>query len=72
MFEAFEMSPPNDYEVIGSWINQGVDPERYIVPTIREILKRIEAGKIEHPKSWKYFAKEIYQSVNKRNHGQEE
>jgi uncharacterized protein YdaU (DUF1376 family) len=64
VFNAFNMTPPSDYEVIGSWINKGIDPEKYIIPTIRTILKRVEAGSIDPPKSWKYFAKEVYQSVN--------
>ena len=67
MFEAFQMQPPPDYEIIRSWLDNGVDPHRYIIPTIREILKRVEAGSIDPPKSWRYFAKEIYQAANKNN-----
>jgi uncharacterized protein YdaU (DUF1376 family) len=67
MFEAFQMQPPPDYEIIRSWLDNGIDPHRYIIPTIREILKRVEAGSIDPPKSWRYFAKEIYQAANKNN-----
>ncbi len=71
MFNAFNIQLPTDYEVIGSWINNGIDPERYIIPTIREILKRVEKSAVEPPKSWRYFAKEVYQAANKKGVGDE-
>jgi len=66
MFEAFKMQPPPDYEIIRSWLDNGLDPNRHIIPTVREILKRIESGAIDPPKSWRYFAKEVYAAANKK------
>jgi len=65
-FDACRITPPPDYEVIRSWIENGLDPFRHILPTIQEILQRIVNGTHAPPRSWKYFAKEIYQQSNKR------
>ncbi len=66
IFDAFKMQPPTDFEIIRSWLDNGLDPHRHIIPTVREILKRIESSAIDPPKSWRYFAKEVYAAANKK------
>jgi hypothetical protein len=65
-FRAVKMEPPGDYDVMRGWIDNGRDPFRHILPVIQEVLHRVASGSRPPPRSWKYFAKEIYQKPNKR------
>ena len=61
-FDAFEkhgLNAPSDITVVASWIKNGCDLNRHILPAIRAALNR-HGGRIKPPKSWKYFTHEVY------------
>lgn len=58
LFERHRMTPPFDYPVVESWINNGCDLLRHVVPAVEASLDRL--GQAAPPRSWKYFAREVY------------
>lgn len=62
-FTDLKLQPPNDYGVIHGWMQRGAHPFQDILPTIRAMLKRNVEGHHEPPKSWKYFANELFKKI---------
>lgn len=60
IFTQHKLQPPGDYEIIRQWIDSGLDPFQHILPVIAELLMRNLQTHSEPPRSWKYFAKEVY------------
>lgn len=60
IFNQHKLQPPNDYEVIRQWLDSGLDPFQHILPVIAELLSRNMQTHSAPPRSWKYFAKEVY------------
>ena len=60
IFNQHKLQPPNDYEVIRQWIDSGLDPFQHILPVIAELLARNMQTHSNPPRSWRYFAKEVY------------
>ena len=58
-FGLYGLHPPSDYSVVISWIGNGCDPMRHIMPAVEVCLERI-GGSADPPQSWKYFSKEVY------------
>lgn len=58
-FEKYRLNPPGDLSVIESWVRNGCDMHRHILPAIRGALAR-HGGNSPPPKSWKYFTHEVY------------
>ena len=58
VFEKHKMHPPHDYPVVESWINNGCDLLRHILPAVEAAMNRL--GGADPPKSWRYFAHEVY------------
>lgn len=60
IFNQHKLQPPNDYEVIRQWLDSGLDPFQHILPVIAELLARNLQTHSMPPRSWRYFAKEVY------------
>lgn len=57
-FAKHGMTAPFDFPVVESWINNGCDLLRHVVPAVEAALDRV--GQAAPPRSWRYFAKEVY------------
>lgn len=57
-FEKHKLHPPHDYPVVESWMNNGCDLLRHVLPAVEAALNRL--GNADPPKSWRYFAHEVY------------
>lgn len=68
-FTDLKLHPPTDYGVILGWMQRGAHPLRDILPTVRAMLKRNVEGHHEPPKSWKYFAKELFERIKGGGNG---
>jgi uncharacterized protein YdaU (DUF1376 family) len=60
LFRQHKLQPPSDYDIIRQWMKSGFDPFGHILPVITELLSRNQQTHSTPPRSWKYFAKEIY------------
>lgn len=63
-FAARCLQPPLDYDVVKGWIEKGCDPFLHILQAVKATLERFQPG-TKPPRSWKYFAKEVYQLKRK-------
>ncbi|MDE3017231.1 MAG: hypothetical protein KGI29_09995, partial [Pseudomonadota bacterium] len=60
LFEKYELHPPADYQIVISWIENGCDLFSHILPAVEAALKSRERSTTDPPKSWRYFAHEVY------------
>jgi len=60
VFLAHGIEMPTDHEILFGWVEVGINPSRHILPSIKRVLSRLLGGACDPPKSWKYFAKEVY------------
>lgn len=58
VFEKYKLHPPFDYAVVESWMNNGCDLLKHILPAVEAAMQRL--GNADPPKSWRYFAHEVY------------
>lgn len=63
-FETHRLQPPHDYDIVKGWIENGCDPFLHILKAVKATLGRHQRGS-NPPKSWRYFAKEVYQLKRK-------
>lgn len=68
-FTELKLQPPQDFGVIHGWMQRGAHPFRDILPTVRSMLKRNVEGHHEPPKSWKYFANELFKKIKGGGNG---
>lgn len=68
VFEKYKQHPPFDYAVVESWMNNGCDLLGHVLPAVETSMNRL-GGSADPPKSWRYFAKEVYarKKSNKEN-----
>jgi hypothetical protein len=59
VFEKHKKHPPFDYAVVESWMNNGCDLLRHVLPAVEAAMNRLGSA-ADPPKSWRYFAKEVY------------
>jgi len=60
LFEKHKLHPPADYDVVMSWLKNGCDLFSHILPAVEAALKSRERSTTDPPKSWCYFAHEVY------------
>jgi uncharacterized protein YdaU (DUF1376 family) len=60
LFEKHKLQPPGDYQIVISWIGNGCDLFLHILPAVEAALKSRERSSTDPPKSWRYFAHEVY------------
>lgn len=69
LFRAHKMDMPRDNEILRGWLEDGIHPFRHILPSVKKVLARISGGACDPPKSWKYFAKEVYRKQKGGHYG---
>lgn len=57
-FEKHKLHPPADYSTVNDWVANGCDPLKHILPAVEASLNRL--GGSDPPRSWRYFAHEVY------------
>lgn len=60
VFRTHNAEMPSDHQILCGWIDDGIHPFRHILPSVKKVLARLSGGACDPPKSWKYFAKEVY------------
>ena len=60
VFRIHNAEMPSDHQILCGWIDDGIHPFRHILPSVKKVLARLSGGACDPPKSWKYFAKEVY------------
>ncbi len=60
VFEKHKLHPPGDYQIVLGWIDNGCDLFTHILPTVEAVLKSRVHSTTDPPKSWRYFAHEVY------------
>lgn len=60
LFRDYHFPMPGDHIILSGWLADGIHPFRHILPAVKKVLARLSNGNGDPPKSWKYFAKEIY------------
>ena len=60
LFEKQKLHPPADYLIVKGWIENGCDMFLHILPAVEAALKSRERSATDPPKSWRYFAHEVY------------
>jgi hypothetical protein len=60
LFIEYNFSMPSDHAILSGWLGDGIHPFRHILPAVKKVLIRLSGGACDPPKSWKYFAREVY------------
>ncbi|MDE3016362.1 MAG: YdaU family protein [Pseudomonadota bacterium] len=60
LFENHKLQPPGDYGIIVSWVENGCDLFLHILPAVEAVLQSRAHSAADPPKSWRYFAHEVY------------
>ncbi len=60
VFLSHNAEMPSDHQILCGWIDDGIHPFRHILPSVKKVLARLSGSACDPPKSWKYFAKEVY------------
>ncbi len=60
LFVEFNLPMPRDHSILSGWLADDIHPFRHILPAVKKVLARLSAGTADPPKSWKYFAREVY------------
>lgn len=60
LFAEHSLDMPGDHAILCGWIEDGIHPFRHILPAVKKVLARLSGGTCDPPKSWKYFAREVY------------
>ncbi len=68
VFAAHNIDMPSDHQILCGWIEDGIHPFRHILPSVKKVLARLSGGNCDPPKSWKYFAKEVYRKQKSGGH----
>ena len=60
LFQSYKLHPPSDYKIVLSWMENGCDLLLHILPAVERTLKSRAHSATDPPKSWCYFAHEVY------------
>lgn len=68
VFNEYNVDMPRDHAILSGWIEDGISLFGHILPSVRKVLARLSGGTCDPPKSWKYFAREVYRKQKTGGH----